>query len=277
MKTLVKNNSPARQKTRDERRKMNKAAQPAKAVKTPSQEAFILKQSDYQELIEIKEARSKLTEGRRSMFFFLGMSVTLAALILLFNWKSYDAGIVDDLGTLQSASFEELIEPPNTDQPPPPPPKVIQQAVIVEVPDEEILEEVNIEIDVEVTEDMVVQQVIFDEVIEEEEEAEEIFQIVEHNPEPVGGYSAFYKYVSENIKYPSTARRMSIQGKVFVKFVVDKNGNIKDVAAVKGIGGGCDEEAVRIIENSPQWTPGKQRGKSVNVYMMLPITFMLKE
>ncbi|MCK5701162.1 MAG: energy transducer TonB, partial [Cyclobacteriaceae bacterium] len=77
------------------------------------------------------------------------------------------------------------------------------------------------------------------------------------------------------LKYPAQARRMGIEGKVFVQFVVDKDGTLTEVTAVKGIGAGCDQEAVRVIEGAPKWKPGKQRGRSVKVRMILPITFKL--
>jgi protein TonB len=85
----------------------------------------------------------------------------------------------------------------------------------------------------------------------------------------------FYDYVQRNLKYPAQAKRIGIQGKVFVQFIVAPDGSLTDVTAVKGIGGGCDEEAVRVIINSPKWSPGKQRGQAVNVRMILPITFKL--
>ena len=108
-----------------------------------------------------------------------------------------------------------------------------------------------------------------------EEVAEEIFTIVEEPAAPVGGMEAFYKFVRKNLKYPSQARRMGIEGKVYVQFVVDKDGTITDVKAVKGIGAGCDEEAVRVINKSPRWNPPKQRGKPVKQRIILPITFQL--
>ena len=114
-----------------------------------------------------------------------------------------------------------------------------------------------------------------EEEMEEEEEVEEIFTIVEDQPTPDGGMAAFYQFVQKNLKYPAQARRMGIEGKVFVQFVVDKNGTLTEVQAVKGIGAGCDEEAVRVIEGAPKWKPGKQRGRSVKVRMILPITFKL--
>ena len=77
------------------------------------------------------------------------------------------------------------------------------------------------------------------------------------------------------MEYPAQARRMGVEGKVFVQFVVDKDGSLTDVKAVKGIGAGCDEEAVEIVKSAPKWKPGKQRGKAVRVRMIIPITFRL--
>lgn len=124
------------------------------------------------------------------------------------------------------------------------------------------------------TEETVIEEVVFEEA-PEEEEVDEIFTIVEDQPAPDGGMAAFYQFVQKKLKYPAQARRMGIEGKVFVQFVVDKDGTLTEVKAVKGIGAGCDEEAVRVIEGAPKWKPGKQRGRSVKVRMILPITFKL--
>jgi protein TonB len=178
-----------------------------------------------------------------------------------------------DLGQV-SDEFEDVMEIPPTEQPPPPPPKV-QQPEIIEVPDEEeIEEEIEVDLDVEITEETVVEEIVFEEPVEEEV-AEEIFTIVEDQPEPKGGMAAFYEYVGKNLKYPAQARGMGIEGKVFVEFVVDKDGSITNVKAIKGIGAGCDEEAIRVIADAPKWSPGKQRGRPVKVRMILPITFKL--
>lgn len=105
----------------------------------------------------------------------------------------------------------------------------------------------------------------------------ETFMVVEEQPEPEGGIQAFYKYVSENLKYPAAARQKGVEGKVFVQFVVDTDGSLTEVKAIKGIGSGCDEEAVRVLRESPAWNPGKQRGQLVKVRMVMPITFKLNE
>jgi protein TonB len=77
------------------------------------------------------------------------------------------------------------------------------------------------------------------------------------------------------MKYPAQARRMGVEGKVFVQFVIGKDGSINDVKIIKGIGAGCDEEAARVMQSAPPWNPGKQRGKAVKQRYTLPIIFKL--
>ncbi len=105
--------------------------------------------------------------------------------------------------------------------------------------------------------------------------ADEVFTVVEDQPTPPDGMKSFYEYVSTNLKYPIEARQKGIEGKVFVQFVVDKDGSLINVETVKGIGAGCDEEAVRVLQNATAWNPGMQRGRAVRVRMVLPITFSL--
>jgi protein TonB len=210
---------------------------------------------------------------KTGLFLNIGLVISLLLVITAFEWKFYDQGDLMDLGQVAD-EFEDVMEIPPTEQPPPPPPK-IQQPEIIEVPDEEeIEEEIEVDLDVEITEETVVEELVFEEPVEEEV-AEEIFTIVEDQPSPKGGMAAFYEYVGKKLKYPAQARRMGIEGKVFVEFVVDKDGSITDVKAIKGIGAGCDEEAIRVIQTAPKWNPGKQRGRPVKVRMILPITFKL--
>lgn len=106
---------------------------------------------------------------------------------------------------------------------------------------------------------------------------EEKFTIVDDQPHPVGGIKSFYEFVSKNLKYPEEAKKAGIEGKVFIQFIVDNTGKLTDVKAVKGIGSGCDEEAVRTIKEAPNWTPGKIGNMNVSVRMILPITYKLGE
>ena len=219
-----------------------------------------------------KTEKADLTK-KSSLFFSIGLALTMTIIVMAFEYKTYDDTDVMDLGK-QTNNMEEILEVPPTEQPPPPPPK-IQQPQIIEVPDEEeIKEEIKVEFDAEITEDTKVSEIT---VVEEQpkEDVDEVFLVVEESAAPQGGMQAFYEYVGKKLKYPAQARRMGIEGKVFVEFVINRDGSIQDVKAIKGIGAGCDEEAVRVIQSAPSWKPGKQRGKPVRQRMVLPITFKL--
>lgn len=209
------------------------------------------------------------------LFFNIGLAIALLLVVTAFEWRFYDRTKVVDLSLVHQA-FEDVMDIPPTEQPPLPPPKSLQQPVVIEVPDEEVIaEDIVINLDVEATEQTVIEEIAYKPDAPEEEKAEEIFTIVEEQPQPEGGLSAFYEYVRKNLNYPAQARRLGIEGKVYVQFVVDKTGKISDVEAIKGIGAGCDEEAIQVLQNAPAWHPGKQRGRPVKVRMILPITFKL--
>ena len=101
----------------------------------------------------------------------------------------------------------------------------------------------------------------------------QIFTYVEQMPEPSVNVPDF---LQKNLRYPDLAKENNIQGRVTLRFVVDEEGNVSDVNVVKGIGGGCDEEAKRVVMKMPKWKPGKQNGKAVKVYYTLPISFRLE-
>lgn len=209
------------------------------------------------------------------MFRSLGLTIALSLVVMSFEWKTYDKPQVD-LQMRNINTFEETLDIPPTEQPPPPPPQVISTQ-ITEVTDEEIVQqEIKIVLDLEVTEQTKVETIVVSQPVEPEpEETEKIFTIVEQTATPKGGLTGFYEYVKENINYPATAKRLGIQGRVFVEFVIAKDGTLTDVRAVKGIGSGCDEEAVRIVQAAPPWNPAKQRGKPVRQRYTLPITFRM--
>jgi TonB family protein len=105
---------------------------------------------------------------------------------------------------------------------------------------------------------------------------EAVYDEVETVPIPSGGMAGWSSYLSANLGYPTTARRKGIEGIVLVAFIVNTDGTVSDFELLKGIGGGCDEEAIRIVKNSPKWTPGMQDGKAVRTLMRLPINFTLE-
>ena len=105
---------------------------------------------------------------------------------------------------------------------------------------------------------------------------DKVYEKVEVMPEFPGGEQAMMEFVAKNVIYPKEAIEKEIDGRVLVSFIVEKDGSINEVKVMKGIGGGCDEEAVRVISAMPKWMPGKQEGKPVRVSYMMPITFRLQ-
>ncbi|HNW70301.1 MAG TPA: energy transducer TonB [Bacteroidales bacterium] len=107
------------------------------------------------------------------------------------------------------------------------------------------------------------------------QEEKPIFTVVEKMPCYPGGDSARIKFLAENIVYPQAAKEKGIQGVVYISFVIDEKGQVEDVRVLRGIGGGCDEEAMRIVKLMPNWIPGKSDGKNVRVQFNMPIRFTL--
>jgi TonB family protein len=105
---------------------------------------------------------------------------------------------------------------------------------------------------------------------------DKVFDFVAEKPEFQGGANALFEYLGKSISYPEEARKNKVEGRVIIKFVVRKDGSISDAKIVRGIGGGCDEEALRVVENMPSWNPGKNNGKAVNVTYTLPLSFKLE-
>ena len=221
--------------------------------------------------MEIKKDPSVDLNKQRPLFFGIGLGLSLLLVTILIEWRTYDRSYMD-LGQVDDI-FDEQLEVPLTEQPPPPPPPPVLPEII-EVPDEEEIEEDIIDIDVEVTEETIVEDIVMDDL---EEDVDEIFTIVEEQPLPEGGLAAFYGYVGKNLRYPRQASRMGIEGRVTLRFVVERNGTLTQISVLKGIGGGCDEEALRVIRECPiKWKPGKQRGKPVRVNYIIPIYFKIK-
>lgn len=206
-----------------------------------------------------------------TLFFNLGLAIAIGLVLVAFEWKTVASTSKVSLET-EGGMFEEILDIPLTNQATPPPPK-FNQPKIIEIPDEEEIEEVvDIDLDIEMTEELVVEQLVSVEA-PEEEIADEVFSIVEVMPSFPGGNTEFYEYISQNLKYPRKALKANVEGKVVVRFIVAEDGGISDVEVIKGIGFDCDEEAVRVLQSSPDWIPGQQRGRNVKVSIMVPLTF----
>ena len=211
----------------------------------------------------------------RTSHILIGLVVVMAIVLCSFEFYNVSmAGATID-SSLTSLEDEEIVEVnPNTPPPPPPPPPPPAPPEEVEVLEEEDEREESqvIIIDQESTETIVVE---IEEEVEEEPEVETIFDVVEENPEFKGGMAKLYEFLNSNINYPEMAKENGIQGKVFIQFVVWKDGTIRDVKVVKGVHKTLDNEAVRVVKSMPKWKPGKQRGKSVNARFTLPIKFKI--
>jgi protein TonB len=200
----------------------------------------------------------------------------------------------EEVAVKKTVKYTDLLPPPPIDKntPPPPkidipkvqkqikflPPKVTEKEVVEEEPMPTI-EEIK-QNDVGATDIEGTTEVIFEEpvaaVVKEEEDEDKVFLVVEQPAEFDGGMAAMYKFIGKNLKYPASARRMGIEGSVFVSFIVDKAGVISDVQVVKGISADCDKEAERVVKQMPNWKPGKQNGRAVKSKFVLPIKFKLQ-
>ncbi len=215
----------------------------------------------------------KLDYRRTSgMFFNLGLVVSLLLAITAFEWKFPLNG--EQIVLNGHSEFEEPELVLATIHTTPPPPKVVPVNV-VEVPDDAKIELPEIEFVLDPDQSGNIPPVVFSIPEPKDEPTEEPINIAEVMPEFDGGLAAFYKFVSNKLKYPAQARKLGIEGKVFVNFVVDKDGSLSQVAIARGIGAGCDEEVLRILAMSPKWKPGRQGGRPVKVRMMMPIHFRL--
>ena len=114
-----------------------------------------------------------------------------------------------------------------------------------------------------------------DEIVEIEEDDEEFFMVVENMPEFPGGDLGLMKFIQKNVRYPAIAKEYNITGKVYVSFIVDKQGSVTNVKIVRGVDKNLDAEALRVVSLLPKYKPGKQRGKAVRVMFTIPINFTL--
>lgn len=217
--------------------------------------------------------KSKEKQQTRGLFMGIGMVVALAGVITAFEWKSIQE--FDPITSNEIRSDIDPIIPPTTiEQPEPPKPKIKPKFVeVIDEPDPEDLIEFQLD-------DILPDDIIPDpEFLEEplpEEKVEEYVDFADEMPTPKDGYTRFYNAMAKEIKYPAQARRMGIEGKVYLQFIINKAGEINDVVVARGIGAGCDEEAMRAIKAlNMAWKPGRQRSIPVNVRMVIPIVFSL--
>ena len=226
--------------------------------------------------MEEKKSPKANLENKKVMFTQIGLIISLLIAWLAFEHKSYDKRQIDEsLLNREVVLDEEMVEITKQEEQKPQPVEVPQQTTQLEIVDDNVETE-DININAEVEQNEVIEEYVAPEVVEEEVVEQEIFQIVEEMPAFPGGEQKLMEYVGKNIKYPQIARETGIQGRVFIGFVVEPDGSVSNVKLLRGIGGGCDEEAMRVVKSMPKWKPGKQRGKAVRVSYMLPVNFKLQ-
>ena len=206
-------------------------------------------------------------ERKRGLFFQIGLVITLLAVLIAFEWKSYEKTDYS-LGKLQMDDLEDEMIPITRQEekpppPPPPPPEIIE---IVE-------DEVEIENELEVEETDTDENEFREQ--EEEEDSDEVFMVVEQMPVFPGGDLGLMKFIQKNTKYPPIAKENDITGKVYVSYVVNKKGKVTNVKVARSVDRYLDAEAVRVVKLLPYSSAGKQRGKPVNVQYTIPINFTL--
>jgi protein TonB len=207
-------------------------------------------------------------------------------LVLSYNANGGGIHVWDDSGVVVLTNDPP---PPDVLVPPPPDPLTEPQkqiafkapdVVIGEVPDDEgflPMDELNkISKNIFIDVNPEIQAEKQPEILAEPVEKQETFITAEEMPFYPGGDTERIKFLAANIQYPQQASELGIQGTVYLQFVVDSNGNITDVKIMRGIGGGCEEEALRVVAKMPQWHPGKQNGKAVRVLYTMPVSFKLQ-
>lgn len=227
-------------------------------------------------------------DKKRPTYLLVSYVAVLALVLMAFEFKIFEVSLMD-LGPVMAENIdEELIPITRQDQPPPPPPPPPVKPEQIEIVDDEEEVEDQPLFDSEIDEKTEITPI---EIKEEEAAEPEIFVIVEDMPRFPGcedkkgsnqekDQCAFVKmqeFLHKNVKYPQKAIDANITGTVYVGFVVTEDGSIKDAKVLRNVGGGCDEEALRVVNAMPKWKPGKQRGKSVKVSYTLPVRFQLKQ
>ncbi|HCC70642.1 MAG TPA: energy transducer TonB [Bacteroidales bacterium] len=229
--------------------------------------------------MEIKKNDNVNLEKRKGIFLQLGLVIVISLCLIAFEWTT---GARDDnpfdTGTEEAIEEEMIPITEMEDQQPEAPPEVPKVTEIFQIVEDDVTidNEVLFEDD-EADFDDEIQMYDFDVTEEEEEEEDYIFIVVEDMPTFRGGdVNRFREWVQNRIKYPQIAAENGIQGKVFLMFVVEPDGSVSNVNILRGVDPALDNEAQRVVETSPKWAPGKQRGAPVRVRFSMTVNFKLQ-
>ncbi|MDY4042436.1 MAG: energy transducer TonB [Marinifilaceae bacterium] len=231
--------------------------------------------------MEIKKSPKANLEEKKGIFFEIGLVVALGVLLCAFSYK-VNTKVEEAFITPPEEQVDEEIIPITQSmmKPPPPPPPAPKLTDLIDIveDDTEIEDELEIEdmeADVENVDANSLDWTGGDGDAYGEEEGEgDVFMVVEDMPRFPGGDVT--KWLAKNTRYPMIAQENGIQGKVFVQFVIEKDGSITNVKVLRPVDPSLDKEAIRVVSSMPKWKPGKQRGKAVRVSYTVPINFQLQ-
>ncbi|MBO5133116.1 MAG: energy transducer TonB [Paludibacteraceae bacterium] len=226
--------------------------------------------------MEIKKSPKADLENKRSMFILIGFVLAFGFTYICFEWTNTEVTVHEVEDTFINQS-EDLIIPQTTQIETPPekiekPKEVVQQ--VLKVVSDEVETTATVEIQEQSTEEAI--EFTPMDVQEEEEAEEEIFQVVEKMASFPGGNAKLMEFLRKELVYPQIAIDNNVQGRVFVQFVVNRDGSIQDVKVTRGVDPILDEEAIRVVKKMPKWVPAEQRGKTVRSRFTLPVMFKFK-
>ena len=227
--------------------------------------------------MEIKKSEHADLERGKGTSLLIGFVIALGVMFVALEWTQREVEDNSDLYTARDVSLNEEMIPITLPEKKtvPPPPAAVTKAEIIEI----VEDDADIEEDIMASTEDNVEWVDLDDFdvieVEPEPEEEEIFMVVEDQPEFPGGTAALLEYLRKNIKYPAICRENNIQGRVLVTFIVNKDGAIVEPEVVKSVNPSLDKEALRVISGMPNWKPGSQRGKPVRVKYTVPVNFRL--
>lgn len=238
--------------------------------------------------MEIKKSKKADLERTKTTGLLIGYILALAIMFACFEWTTRDYVEVEPVVYAAFTTMEEEVPPvtqPIFTAAPPPPANAPQVAEILEIVDDDTeIEEEEIQTSEDTHEAItgpsgpqVTGPVMTGPIgpVEEASDEDQVYEVVENNPEFPGGDEALMAYLQKNIKYPAIAQDNGIQGRVIIEFVVNRDGSVVDPKVMKSLDPSCDKEAMRVIKAMPKWKPGRQRGKAVRVKFRVPVLFRL--
>ena len=227
--------------------------------------------------MEIKKSPQASLEDKRVLFAEIGLVLSLLIVLGAFSYSTHVRTIASLASDLRTDDVIEIVPPVTRETPPPPPavsmPVLSDQIEIVEndlqVDDFFSVDDSNLEVTIYDYIEEVKEEVIEDETID--------FVIVEDKPKfNDGDPNAFSVWVGQNLVYPEIPKENGVQGRVILQFTVLRDGSVGNVKVLRGVDAALDREAVRVVSNSPKWTPGRQRDRAVNVTYTFPVIFQLR-